>query len=271
MNEPIIQIQVSKRIQSAKSSFLLELNEKIPARKFIILTGPSGSGKSTLLKLIAGLDQPDTGYIHFEQTIWTDQNYHQFLPIRKRKIGMVFQDYALFPNMTVKEHLLFGPRLKKLNPYLEEILDVLELEDFVNRYPINLSGGQQQRVALGRALSIQPKLLLLDEALSALDTVLREKISSFLVEFQKKYEVSIILVSHQIDEILKIADWICLLEKGKLAQSGPTHQIPLHKINALASKATLLKRQSRNDGSEHLTILVDGKSYHLEIPHKERE
>lgn len=269
MNHPIIHIQVSKRIQAATSSFLLNLNEKIPSRKFIILTGPSGSGKSTLLKLIAGLDHPDSGFIHFEQSIWTDLNNHQILPIRKRKIGMVFQDYALFPNMTVKEHLLFGPRLKKLNPYLEEILEILELEDFLNRYPANLSGGQQQRVALGRALSNQPNMLLLDEALSALDTVLRKKISSFLVEFQKKYEVSIILVSHQIDEILEIADWVCLLENGKLVQSGPPHLIPLHKINTLASKATLLKRHSRDDGSEHLTILVEGKSYHLEVPSKD--
>lgn len=269
MTPPIIHIQVSKRIQAIPSSFLLELNVELPARKLIILTGPSGSGKTTLLKLIAGLDQPDTGYIHFEQNIWTDLKSHQFLPVRKRKIGMVFQDYALFPNMTVKEHLLFGPRLKKLNPFLEEILEILELENFLNRFPANLSGGQQQRVALGRALSTLPNLLLLDEALSALDAVLRKKISTFLVAFQKKHQISIILVSHQIDEILEIADWVCLLENGKLTQSGPLHQISLQKINALASKATLLNRQARADGSEHLTILVEGKSYHLEIPVKE--
>ncbi len=270
MNSPIIQIQVSKSIQGTPSSFLLELEERIPARKFIILTGPSGSGKTTLLQLIAGLEQPDSGQIQFEQTIWTDLKLRQFQPIRKRKIGMVFQDYALFPNMTVQEHFLFGPRLKKLNPYLEEILEVLELEDFLNRYPANLSGGQQQRVALGRALSTKPNLLLLDEALSALDSVLRKKIRTFLVGYQKKYDTSIILVSHQIDEIMEIADWVCLLENGKLAQSGPPHHIPLQKINALASKATLLNRQSRADGSESLTILVEGKSYHLEIPPEEQ-
>lgn len=270
MKPPIIHIQVSKKIHGASSSFLLELDEKIPARKFIILTGPSGSGKTTLLKMIAGLEQPDSGHIHFEQTIWTDLKLHQFHPIRKRKIGMVFQDYALFPNMTVQEHLLYGPSLKKLNPFLEEILEVLELEDFLNRYPANLSGGQQQRVALGRALSTQPHLLLLDEALSALDTVLRKKIRTYLVGYQKKYQTSIILVSHQIDEILEIADWVCLLEHGKLAQSGPPHQIPLQKINALASKAILLNRQLREDGSERLTILVEGKSYHLEIPNEDK-
>lgn len=270
MNPSKLHLRVSKRIQTEPSSFLLEIDECIPTGKFIILTGPSGSGKTTLLKMIAGLDQPDSGFIHFEQTIWTDLSQRQFLPVRKRKIGMVFQDYALFPNMTVQEHLLYGPRLKKLNPFLEEILEVLELKDFLNRYPANLSGGQQQRVALGRALSTQPKLLLLDEALSALDTALRKKVRNFLVTFQKKYDIGIILVSHQIDEILEIADWICLLENGKLAQSGPPHQIPFQKINALASKATLLNRHLRKDGGERLTILVAGKSYHLEIPPEEQ-
>ena len=184
---------------------------------FTTLLGPSGCGKSTILRLISGFLEPHNGIIELNGI-----NQKGIAP-EKRKIGMVFQDYALFPHMTVRQNIQFGLRIKKSENIEEKILEVaknLDLQNLLDRYPSELSGGQQQRVALARALVLNPQILLMDEPLSSLDTKLREKVREELRAIQQKLKITTVYVTHDQEEALSLSDKIAVLNEGKLMQYG---------------------------------------------------
>lgn len=189
----------------------------IPSGELVALLGPSGCGKTTLLRCIAGLVKPSSG------KILIDANSILQIPVNRRGLGMVFQSYALFPHMTVAQNIAFGLRMRKL-PKLQttrqvaEILNLVQLEDFAERYPNQLSGGQQQRVALARALVIKPKVLLLDEPLGALDANLRESMQVELRQLQQQLGLTTILVTHDQQEALAMADRIAVMRAGVIEQ-----------------------------------------------------
>ena len=196
-----------------------DLDLAIPAGSFCTLLGASGSGKTTLLKMIAGYESPTRG------RILLDGQDIAPVPVRRRNIGMVFQNYALFPHMTVAQNVAFGLEMRKIGraeirQRVTTILALVGLADFAARMPRALSGGQQQRVALARALVIEPTLLLMDEPLGALDKVLRQELQQELSHLHKRLDVTIILVTHEEEEALQLSDLLVVMERGRIAQHG---------------------------------------------------
>ncbi|MCZ6117344.1 sulfate/molybdate ABC transporter ATP-binding protein [Campylobacter ureolyticus] len=201
----------------------MELNVKINFKSgsFISLSGESGSGKTTILRCLAGLEKAN-GFIKVDDEIWQDEKI--FLSPQKRRIGFVFQDYALFENLSVKDNFLF---VEKDIDYCNKLLDMLGLMSLKDRYPTNLSGGQKQRVALGRAMMRKPKLLLLDEPLSALDPHLRARLQDEISKIQDLFKTTTILVSHDPNEIYKLANYMFVLKNGKIFKKGTPKEILL--------------------------------------------
>lgn len=208
---------------SVIQNFSLDVKEG----SFTTLLGESGCGKTTLLRLINGFLKPDSGTIKINGI-----TVNEILP-NKRKIGMVFQDYALFPHLTVMENLLYGLKInqqtknqKKENEELVfETAKILGIENLLKRYPQELSGGQQQRVALGRVIVLKPNLLLMDEPLSSLDTKLRIKVREELKEIQKKLKITTVYVTHDQEEALSLSDEIAIINKGRLVQKASPKEL----------------------------------------------
>lgn len=185
--------------------------------EFICFLGPSGCGKTTILRMITGFEQPTSGNIIYDGNIIND-----IIP-QKRDFGIVFQSYALFPNMTVEKNIAFGLNMRKvpqglINERVTEILKLLDLSGWETHYPSQLSGGQQQRVALGRALAIKPKVLLLDEPLSALDAKIRVRLRVVIKKLQQDLGITLIYVTHDQEEALSLADRIVIMRNGKFQQ-----------------------------------------------------
>lgn len=202
-----------------QSTVLSNIDMAIEKGEFVTLLGPSGCGKSTILRIVAGLTDASSGRIHIEGK---DMNGVQ---PKDRQVGMVFQSYALFPNMTVRENVAFGLNMNKvksaeIEQRVQEILAVVHLTEKENAYPKELSGGQQQRVALARALIVRPKVLLLDEPLSALDAQIRKKLQADLRAIQRKLGMTMILVTHDQEEAMAVSDKIYVMSNGEIAQSG---------------------------------------------------
>nr|ARR28480.1 sulfate ABC transporter protein [Caulerpa okamurae] len=203
---------------------LSQINLEIPTGSLVALIGPSGSGKSTLLRTLAGFEKPDSG------RIWFQGRNSTFLPIHQREIGFVFQDYALFPKYTVYENIAFGLKIKKKSPHfiraqVDELLYLTQLENFATFYPHELSGGQKQRVGFARALAIEPKILLLDEPFGALDVQVRKSLRVWLSNLHEKLPLTSILVTHDLEEAMEIADEIVILKQGRIEQVGTAEEI----------------------------------------------
>jgi molybdate transport system ATP-binding protein len=189
-------------------------------RGFLVLFGPSGSGKSTILNCIAGLQHPDRGEISLNGKTFFSSSCEVVISARNRRIGYVFQDYALFPHMTVKNNIMYGipDRCKRGKGYRVGALDVmqmLKIDHLQRRYPCQLSGGEKQRVALARALMVEPELLLLDEPLSALDHTNRKNLQMELKQLQRAWNIPFVMVTHSRREMQTLADEILFLEQGK--------------------------------------------------------
>lgn len=199
-------------------------NLKVERGEFVSFLGPSGCGKTTTLRMVAGFEQPTEG------TITIDDKDITHMPANKRHIGMVFQSYGLFPNMTVANNIKFGMKIAKETTAVQEkrladLLGIIHMTDFANRYPHQLSGGQQQRVALARALAIQPQVLLLDEPLSALDAKIRISLRQEIRSIQRQLRITTIYVTHDQEEALSISDRIVVMNKGRIEQVGTPTQI----------------------------------------------
>lgn len=175
--------------------------------------------------MLAGLLKPDDGFIKIEDDVWFDAKHHINLAPQKRKIGFVFQDYALFPNMTVAQNIAYGLDKSDDKKIVEEWLDILDLHQMRNRKSDTLSGGQKQRVALARALLRKPTLLLLDEPLSALDHNMQQRLQDELLQMHRKFNLTTILVSHDIAEIYKLSDKIFVLENGSIQKQGSAEEV----------------------------------------------
>ena len=210
----MININIRKELLGSSGKMDLEVDIKIEEGSFVALAGESGSGKTTLLRILAGLEKAE-GEITVNEALWLEGK--QSLATQKRGIGFVFQDYALFPNMSVEKNLLFVKKDRTLATKLLEMTHMLELKD---RLPLSLSGGQKQRVALCRALMNKPSILLLDEPLSALDPSMRTKLQHDILKLHKEFETTTIMVSHDPSEIYRLADRVLSLEQGKIIQDS---------------------------------------------------
>jgi len=217
----MIKIDINKKLHGASGDMDLSLNLSIKDNEFVALSGKSGSGKTTLLRILAGLEESD-GVIEVDGEVW--QNSKRSLPPQKRRIGFVFQDYALFPNMSVLENLLYVVKDRQL---AERLLEITELRALKNRFPNSLSGGQKQRVSLCRAMMNRPKLLLMDEPLSALDTQMRMKLQREIKLLHKEFGTTTVLVSHDASEIYRLASRVVILDSGRVVNDGTPKDVLL--------------------------------------------
>lgn len=197
-----------------------DVSFEVPSGELVALLGPSGSGKSTILRIIAGLELADSGSVELTGEDATN------LPVQHRGVGFVFQHYALFRHMTIRQNVAFGLEVQKLKKpviraRVDELLDLVQLSGYAERYPSQLSGGQRQRVALARALAPRPKVLLLDEPFGALDSKVREELRSWLRKLHDEVHVTSLFVTHDQQEAFEVSDQIVVLNKGKVEQMGP--------------------------------------------------
>ena len=198
---------------------LNDVSLDVPAGSLTALLGPSGSGKSTLLRVVAGLEVPDAGTVRIEERDATN------VPVQQRGIGFVFQHYAAFKHLTVRENVAFGLRIRKrprkeADAKVDELLDIVGLAGYQSRYPSQLSGGQRQRMALARALAIEPRVLLLDEPFGALDAKVRADLREWLRRLHDEVEVTTVLVTHDQEEAMAVADRIAVMNEGRIEQVG---------------------------------------------------
>ena len=209
-------------------SALNDVSLDVPSGELVALLGPSGCGKTTLLRIIAGLETPDSGSIHF---YGADATARQ---VREREVGFVFQHYALFRHMTVFENVAFGLRVRpketrpsdaEIKRRVHELLELVQLDWLADRYPPQLSGGQRQRIALARALAVEPKVLLLDEPFGALDAKVRKELRRWLRRLHDELHITSIFVTHDQEEALEVADRVVVINKGKIEQVGSPQDV----------------------------------------------
>ena len=213
------------KIKVQLESFMLDANFSIPDRGITVVFGPSGSGKTTLLRVIAGLEKSDKGLLKIGDSVW--QKGEDFLATHKRQIGYVFQDAALFDHLDVKGNLNFVIKraIGLKEDFIESIHNLLEIKTLLNRKTTQLSGGERQRVAIARALLTNPKILLLDEPLSALDLKRKNEILPYLDSIHNDLEIPILYVTHSQDEMSRLADHLLLIEDGNIVGSGPVNDM----------------------------------------------
>jgi len=216
----MIDIVLHKKLKGASGPIPLHLDIQLDKGDFVGIYGPSGAGKSSILRMLAGLLLPDSGFVQVNGETWYDSQSSLHLAPRHRHIGMVFQEYSLFPNMTVRENLEFALDHRRDRDLVNILLDSIGMQELANQKPGILSGGQKQRVALARAMIRRPALLLLDEPLSALDMQMRKNLQQYMLKFHTDFELTTILVSHDAAEIKKMTKRLLVLEQGKIGYDG---------------------------------------------------
>ena len=225
----MIKLNYNKALIAPGGILNLHLDCTINQGDFITIYGPSGAGKTTFLRILACLITPETGIITVGPQVWFDSQKNINLRPQQRSVGLVFQDYALFPNMTVEENINYALGNEKTTPTINDILQLMDLNDLLNRKPETLSGGQKQRVALARSLVKTPEILMLDEPMSALDHEMRQRIQNYLLEAHKKFNLTTILVSHDIGEIFKLSNSVIMIENGRIKQQGSPSDLFINK------------------------------------------
>lgn len=233
----MLELDIHKGLQGSRGAMALDIQLSIKEHDFIALSGQSGSGKTTLLRILAGLEEA-SGSICMGDEVWLDEREN--LPTQKRGIGFVFQDYALFANMSVEKNLLYVNKDKVLAKHLLELTHLWELKD---RLPSTLSGGQKQRVSLCRALMNRPRLLLMDEPLSALDPIMRTQLQEDILRLHKEFGTTTIMVSHDPSEIYRLANRVFVLDQGKIIREGTAKELFLkaHGSQKFSLKGELLE------------------------------
>jgi sulfate transport system ATP-binding protein len=209
---------------------LEDVSLEVPGGSLTALLGPSGSGKSTLLRVIAGLETPDSGKVEISGEDATT------VPTQKRGVGFVFQHYAAFKHMTVRDNVAFGMTIRKrakaeIRDRVDELLELVQLDGFAHRYPSQLSGGQRQRMALARALAVEPKVLLLDEPFGALDARVRKELRAWLRRLHEEVHQTTVLVTHDQEEAMEVADTIAVMDEGRIQQVGAPREIYENPVN----------------------------------------
>ncbi|MDT7041468.1 molybdenum ABC transporter ATP-binding protein [Candidatus Nitronereus thalassa] len=218
--------QLDAKFQIEYPGFHLNVECIMPLDGTVAIFGASGSGKTTLLRCIAGLTRAPKGYLKFGKNIWQDEK--NFLPIQKRRVGLVFQDARLFPHLNAKQNLEYG--MKRTQPskrqiHVDQVVDLLGLDKLLDRRTQHLSGGEQQRVAIGRALLTSPQLLLMDEPLASLDQERKKEILPFIQRLNQDLQIPVLYVSHDLNEMLQLANHMVLIKNGKVAATGTIQEV----------------------------------------------
>lgn len=235
-------------------------------REIFVLFGPSGSGKSLTMNSIAGFIEPDKGRVTFDQEVYFDRSKRRNLPPEKRRIGYVLQQSFLFPNMSVRANLIYGLRATE-GEYFDEIVRILNLDDLLSRRPRNLSGGEQQRVAIGRALLSRPGILLMDEPVSSLDAEQKWRILAYIKKVHEALEISILYVTHSLDEVEYLADRVGLVDDGRLIEVTTREELAISKNFLKTSRSAPFLNLypaevvSQASDTEPAVVRINGKDF----------
>jgi multiple sugar transport system ATP-binding protein len=260
---------VYKRYKNAGTPSVKDLNLEIEDQEFMVLVGPSGCGKSTTLRMVAGLEQVTSGEIYIGNRLVNE------VPPKKRDIAMVFQNYALYPNMSIFENMAFGLRLRKLEKHIidssvKATARTLGIEHLLERRPGQVSGGQRQRVALGRAILRKPQVFLMDEPLSNLDAKLRVQMRSMIIELHRELQTTMIYVTHDQTEAMTMGTRICVMKDGVILQVDTPETVYNRPANQFVAsfigspEMNFLQGKVLEDGGR---LFFDTKRYTIEIPH----
>ena len=258
-------------IQSLNKSYgnldvLKNINLNIGSGEIVSIVGSSGSGKTTLLRLISGLEIPESGQIILNDKIVNDTNI--FVQPERRNCSLVFQDYALFPNMSMYQNIYFGKNSSRNKRRVEELIDITNIEKIMDKFPHECSGGEQQRVALVRSMAINPKIILMDEPLSNLDYNLKENLGTVFRKLIKRFKTTAIIVTHDIIDAMKISDRMVVIDDGKIIQNGFPNEIynnPKTKKVALLFGETNFIPLNRIPDAKNYFIDEDSNQYLISI------
>lgn len=230
----MIKVDIVKELHAGNGRIALQLKFDIADGELLALYGASGSGKTSMMRIIAGLLKPDKGTIEVDGAFWFDSNRRINESPQRRDVGVVFQEYALFPNMTVRENIAFGLKKDQSTDSVDEIIKHMELQAMAHVRPGLLSGGQKQRVALARAIVRRPKVLLLDEPTSALDAALRARVQQYIRSVHEKQKMTTLLITHDMIEVARLADRVVAIEQGAIKAEGtPVQVLPLNDLRSL--------------------------------------
>ncbi|HYX31771.1 MAG TPA: molybdate ABC transporter permease subunit [Oligoflexus sp.] len=253
-------LHLTKQLQA----FALDIQIQTSSRRVAIL-GPSGAGKSLLLRCLAGLEQPDQGWIEIDHKVLFDSRSQTQLKPREREIGLLLQHYALFPHMSIRDNILFGMRVPSQDR-ADALLQKIGLLQMAEQRPPQLSGGQQQRVALARALAAEPRLLLLDEPLTALDAHLRDRLEQQLVADLYTFPGRLFLITHNVEEAWRLCDEFILLHEGRVIRHGPKAEVFADPRNVAAAQLTGCKNLAEITGRAGSTVIIEAWQCELELP-----
>jgi len=253
MENDVIFIDVEKLMHTAQGPVKLMVQTSIQSGELVALFGQSGAGKTTLLRILAGLVAPDRGLIRFGNTIWFDSEKKINIVPQQRNIGLMFQDFALFPNMTVEQNIQFA-QPEKNKAAVTELLTLFGLQELRERKPNGLSGGQKQRVALARVLARKPQLLLLDEPLSALDAEMRHVLQDEIARAHNLLGVTTLMVSHDLNEVFRLATHVICIENGKVMRSGRPENAFLD--NSISGKVQITGQIARIEKQDTLYVVT---------------
>jgi molybdate transport system ATP-binding protein len=253
MEIDVIHIDIEKMMLTANGKMNLAVKTEIKTGELVALFGSSGAGKTTLLRILAGLANPDKGIVKFGPTVWFDSTKRINIAPQNRNISLMFQDYALFPNMTIEENILFAQTEK--NPKTaRELLAIFGLLELRKRKPNGLSGGQKQRVALARALSRKPHLLLLDEPLSALDAEMRTTLQNEIYQAHQLLGATTIMVSHDLNEVFRLASQVLCIENGLISRSGNPDEV--FSDSSISGKVQITGQIARIEKQDTINIVT---------------
>ena len=256
MENNLIRIDVEKAMHTVNGVVKLHIEVEIKQGELATFFGASGTGKTTLLRMIAGLTKPDKGYISYGDLVWFNSNEKINLPPQVRNIGFVFQDYALFPNMSVEENIEYG-QIKTDKEFSQDILKTFALTELRKIKVPQLSGGQKQRVALARALARKPSILLLDEPLSALDSGIRASLQEEIIKAHTLFNATTLLVSHDLAEVFRLATKVYCIENGQITKSGTPEDVFMDKhISGKFQLTGQIVRIEKQDVVDILTIVT---------------
>jgi len=266
-----IELSIKKKLFSATGEFSLKAELKMSGNEIISFFGPSGVGKTTMLRIIAGLTDADEGTLIVNGRCWFDSARRINLPPQKREVGFVFQNYALFPNMTVRENMQFA-QAKPNKDYLNELLELFGLTGLQKRKPGMLSGGQQQRVALARALVRKPDILLLDEPLSALDQKMRSTLQNEILQIHKRWKITTILVSHDLPEVFRLCSRVIVFREGQITDDGNPYDIfNRNKISGKLRFIAEVIKVEKEDMVSILTLLIGNSPVKVAVCNDQNE
>ncbi len=262
------------RLDLTRGDFTLAVDLQLPGRGITALFGPSGSGKTSCLRVLAGLDRVPGAQVIVNGTVWQDEVRGLFVPPWKRAVGYVFQEASLFSHRSVRGNLLYGYRRagRPADVAVDDLIDLLDLRGLLTRMPAGLSGGERQRVAIGRALMTAPRLLLLDEPLSALDLARKAEILPYLEALHRRLSIPAVYVSHAVDEVMRLADHLVVLESGRVQAQGAMPavltQVDLPGPSGREPGVVFDAEVVGHDDDDHLSELRFGDGGRLWVPRR---